>query len=1058
MMGINIITANFSNGGRQSITRKLYQYDYGQKVSIRGLSLPSTFEVHISNDNNINTAEVYTGTKNEIEIPDKFLLSGEAIYMWLFLHNAENDGQTRYIITIPVEERPKPQAAVPVTDENTINQLLIAALQNPQQAKNSTGINIVTANFKNERNTITRKLYQYDYGQVINIKGLNLPKAFEVHISNSNKASTAQIYIGNNDQIEIPNKFLLSGEDIYLWIFLHSTATDGQTRYTITVPVQKKPKPESEEPTEVERNTIDQLIAALEVNLNEMQQATEDAKTEMDQATAAAKEQMQLAIDKANDIVSKYPKIVEDYWYVYDVENQVWVNTQIKALAVDGVGIENIVYNNDYTITINLTDGTSYTTNSIRGEKGDKGDIGVTPNIKIKTTETIAPNQYANVIIEGVPENPELTFKIPKGEKGDKGDTGAMPQISIGTVETLLPHRHGYVTQTGTAENPVLNFGLVKGETGEQGPKGQKGDTGETGPQGIQGQIGPKGEQGQQGIQGETGPKGDKGDTGERGQTGKTAYEYAVDGGYAGSENDFSEKLADIITTQEVNQAIADALDDITGIEYHVCTAAEYNASTFVPTLSGKTGVIYLVPKDNGETPDIYYEYIYTRSAFEKIGDTSVDLSNYLKSTDIAAWAKSSTKPSYTATEVGALPNNTFIPTKVSDLTNDSGYLTEHQDISGKANIADLATVATSGNYNDLSNKPTIPTKVSDLTDDSGHYTKPSGGIPASDLADGVVPVEDVQVNGTSVVENGVANVPVASPDNLGLIKIGDRLGVDGANKLYVRRATTESIKNGTNDAVLISAQYLNDATFYGLAKAAGDTTQSSSSNAVGTYTTEAKSAIRTMLGTVGDVQVNGTSVTSNGVANIPYASTTTHGVVKINTTYGLNVAGEYIAIQPASNENIKAGISAWRPVVAEKQHQAVFYGLAKAAGDTTQAISSNAVGTYTQEAKTAIQAMLGVTVPEAVGSCVEYISDSSVTIVGEPNTRYVCGEVTSIDITPPAVGTIDVTFTSGSTIAILTLPSTVKMPEWWGGVEAGYTYELVITDGTYAGVMAWPQ
>ena len=37
-----------------------------------------------------------------------------------------------------------------------------------------------------------------------------------------------------------------------------------------------------------------------------------------------------------------------------------------------------------------------------------------------------------------------------------------------------------------------------------------------------------------------------------------------------------------------------------------------------------------------------------------------------------------------------------------------------------------------------------LPKRVSDLVDDSGHYTKPSGGIPASDLADGVVPVEDV--------------------------------------------------------------------------------------------------------------------------------------------------------------------------------------------------------------------------------------------------------------------------------------------------------------------------
>ena len=103
----------------------------------------------------------------------------------------------------------------------------------------------------------------------------------------------------------------------------------------------------------------------------------------------------------------------------------------------------------------------------------------------------------------------------------------------------------------------------------------------------------------------------------------------------------------------------------------------------------------------------------------------------------VPAWAKASNKPSYTAAEVGALPDSTIIPTKVSDLTNDSGFtsntgtitgitmngaskgtsgvinlgtvLTEHQDISSKANSADLATVATSGSYNDLSNKPTIP-------------------------------------------------------------------------------------------------------------------------------------------------------------------------------------------------------------------------------------------------------------------------------------------------------------------------------------------------------------
>lgn len=51
----------------------------------------------------------------------------------------------------------------------------------------------------------------------------------------------------------------------------------------------------------------------------------------------------------------------------------------------------------------------------------------------------------------------------------------------------------------------------------------------------------------------------------------------------------------------------------------------------------------------------------------------------------VPAWAKEPTKPSYTASEVGALPNTMVIPSKVSQLENDNGYLTEHQDISGKA-------------------------------------------------------------------------------------------------------------------------------------------------------------------------------------------------------------------------------------------------------------------------------------------------------------------------------------------------------------------------------------
>lgn len=42
----------------------------------------------------------------------------------------------------------------------------------------------------------------------------------------------------------------------------------------------------------------------------------------------------------------------------------------------------------------------------------------------------------------------------------------------------------------------------------------------------------------------------------------------------------------------------------------------------------------------------------------------------------VPAWAKAPSKPTYTAAEVGALPASTAIPSKTSDLTNDSGFVT----------------------------------------------------------------------------------------------------------------------------------------------------------------------------------------------------------------------------------------------------------------------------------------------------------------------------------------------------------------------------------------------
>lgn len=61
-----------------------------------------------------------------------------------------------------------------------------------------------------------------------------------------------------------------------------------------------------------------------------------------------------------------------------------------------------------------------------------------------------------------------------------------------------------------------------------------------------------------------------------------------------------------------------------------------------------------------------------------------------------------------------------------------------------------LSTVATSGSYNDLSNKPTIPSKTSDLTNDSGFITSDNTKIPlagSNQISGSLIPATDNAYN-----------------------------------------------------------------------------------------------------------------------------------------------------------------------------------------------------------------------------------------------------------------------------------------------------------------------
>jgi len=383
-------------------------------------------------------------------------------------------------------------------------------------------------------------------------------------------------------------------------------------------------------------------------------------------------------------------------------------------------------------------------------------------------------------------------------------------------------------------------------------------------------------------------------------------------------------------------------------------------------------------------------------------------------------------------------------------------------------------------------------------------------------------PVTDVQVNGTSIASNGVANIPMATENSYGVV-MPDNASLGIANYLGIPKLTIKprpiGYIKGENQETAITASMQHQSTFYGLAKAAGDTTQKNSDNAVGTYTDEAKQSIQQMLGVssliapseptliaskayavgdvftangklykvttaiaaaesivvqnegdeisghnaeeckmtdyaVHDVQVNGTSVVSNGVANVPIASTSNLGLIKPKNGFGISVnsAGQIYTVKPITAE-IKAGTHQYNSIVPYNQHESVFYGLAKAAGDSTQSASSNAVGTYTDSAKASIKSMLGI-VDGSTGTV--SVTGTTPSITAVENTRYVCGEVVTLTITPPASGICIIRFTSGTTPTVLTATGVV-WPEWFDdtALETERVYEICITDG-YGAVMSW--
>lgn len=104
-----------------------------------------------------------------------------------------------------------------------------------------------------------------------------------------------------------------------------------------------------------------------------------------------------------------------------------------------------------------------------------------------------------------------------------------------------------------------------------------------------------------------------------------------------------STATANLVTTSAMNTAISTATDGLASESWVNTQLANYNKKAVVTNISEMTDLntIYLMNNGSEEPNNVYDEYIVVevsgKKVAEKIGTTEVDLTNYLKTTDLVA-------------------------------------------------------------------------------------------------------------------------------------------------------------------------------------------------------------------------------------------------------------------------------------------------------------------------------------------------------------------------------------------------------------------------------------
>ena len=97
----------------------------------------------------------------------------------------------------------------------------------------------VIVTYSKSKQSVSRVLHQYDYGQVLVFEGEGFPELNEFHFSNEGDTKTTVVF-GNNRGVRIPDKYLKTGKDIIVYAYSHVRACDGESVYKVLIPVEER--------------------------------------------------------------------------------------------------------------------------------------------------------------------------------------------------------------------------------------------------------------------------------------------------------------------------------------------------------------------------------------------------------------------------------------------------------------------------------------------------------------------------------------------------------------------------------------------------------------------------------------------------------------------------------------------------------------------------------------------------------------------------------------------------------------------------------------------------